>query len=334
MGRRGDPARPGKPGLALTLPFASIIRSHYSQTTVRSVIEVERQRTAQPMPADSGAEAIPVRVRPSTPDPRRRLGRHAEARRFLAEHGRNASVTPGVWDGLLNALRHHTIQDTLASLAEWEREVLHLAFLEGRTNREIAAILSISRSTVRRRIVVGLASLDDQLRRVGAKASAVLLLLLASAIARARVAARPISTLTESPAANVVLSTVAGAAVAAVVVGAIASNQAATERDHGPAPSATQVTAGAPLMISAQVVHDSRTGGGPPASTQETPDRARSAVGASPDTKGAVDPGCDGKPTNAPATTPVGPRTAHGKGLSPVTHPVAGGCGPHGVEGP
>jgi hypothetical protein len=298
---------------------------------VRSVIDVERQRTAQPVPIGVGTEATPVRGRRSTPDPRRRLGRYAEARRFLAEHGRNASVAPGVWDGLLNALRSHTIQDTLASLAAWEREVLHLAFLEGRTNREIAAILHISRSTVRRRIVLGLANLDDQLRRVGTKASAILVLLLAPALSRARIAGHAVSALRASPAGSVVFATVAGAAVGAVVVGAIAGNQGVTARD-GPAASSTHVTAGAPL-VSVELRQDSPTGVGPPASTQGSSAGAGPA-GASANTNGLLDPGCDGNPTSAPATTPVGPRTAHGQGLSPVTHPLAGGCGPHGVEGP
>ncbi|HET7338890.1 MAG TPA: sigma-70 family RNA polymerase sigma factor [Candidatus Dormibacteraeota bacterium] len=301
---------------------------------MRSVIHVERRRTAQGVSAPAELEAISARVPRSGTDPRRRFGSHAEARRFLAEHGRIASITPGVWDGLLNALRNHTIQDTLASLATWEREVLHLAFLEGRTNREIAAILSISRSTVRRRIVLGLATLDDQLRRAGTKASAVLLLVLASTLARTRLFARPFSALTQSPAANVVLTTVAGAAVGAVVVGVIVGNQAAVPRDHGPATSGTQVTAGAPLVVSAQVAPASTTGGGPFTLAHPTSAGAGAAVAQSSNAKATVDPGCDGNPTSAPPTTPVGPRDAHGQGLSPVTHPTAGGCGPHGTEGP
>lgn len=294
------------------------------------MIDFERQGAAPQVPAGVAAEAIPLRRRRSTPDPRRRLGRHAEARRFLAEHGRNASVTPGVWDGLLNALRSHAIQDTLASLATWEREVLHLAFLEGRTNREIAAILSISRSTVRRRIVLGLASLDDQLRRVGTKASAILLALSASALARARLAGHAVTALRASPAGSVVLATVAGAAVGAVVVGSIAGNQGVTAREPGPARSATQVTAGAPLVGALQLPEGSSALAGPFVLTHGNSAPPGSTAGTSPKANGQLDPGCDGNPTNAPPTTPVGPRTVHG--VAPVTHPAAGGCGPHGVE--
>jgi sigma-70-like protein len=235
---------------------------------------------------------------------------------------------------LLNALRSHTIQDALASLGAWERQVLHLAFLEGRTNREIAAILHISRSTVRRRIVLGLANLDEQLRRAGTKASAILLLAAASALARVRIAGHAVSALRASPAGSVVLATFAGAAVGAVVVGAIAGNQGVTAGDQGPAGSSTHVTAGAPLEVSVRLRQDSTTGGGPTALTHQKSAGPGSAAGTPTGTNGALDPGCDGNPTNAPAATPVGPRTAHGQGLSPVTHPLAGGCGPNGIERP
>jgi Sigma-70, region 4 len=277
---------------------------------VRSVIEAERQRTGQSGPAD----------------PRRRLGRHAEARRFLTEDGSVASAEPGVWDGLLTALRRHTIHASLAALAASQRQVLHMAYLEGRTNREIAAILSISRSTVRRRIVLGLANLDGQIRRVGTRASAVLLLFFAFAAARV---GRSVSTVRAMPAGNVILTTAAGAAAGVVVFGAIVgSNPGAAAGDRGPARSLPQIAAGAPLEILAPAPPTSATGGGPPS---VLPNRT-TGVGASAPTSGALDPGCDGKPTNAPPATPVGPRTTHGRGASPVTHPSAGGCGPLGVE--
>jgi sigma-70-like protein len=277
---------------------------------VRSVIEAERQRTGQSGPAD----------------PRRRLGSHAEARRFLTEDGGLAAVESGVWDGLLTALRRHTIQATLASLAASHRQVLHLAYLEGRTNREIAAILSISRSTVRRRIVLALANLDGQIRRVGTRASAVLLLFLAFAAARA---GRSVSTVRALPAGNVVLTAAAGAAAGVVIFGAIASNPGAAAGERGPARSLPQVTAGAPLEVLAPAPPPTSTtgGGGPSEQAGKT-----TGVGATVPTSSSLDPGCDGKPTNAPPATPVGPRTTHGHGASPVTHPGPGGCGPHGVE--
>jgi len=274
---------------------------------MRSVLEVERQRTR------------------ALADPRRRFGQHAEARRFLAEDLGPDAVTPGVWDGLLTALRQHTIQASLASLAAAQRQLLHMAFLEGRTNREIAAILSISRSTVRRRIVLALADLDDQIRRAGTWASTLLLLLFGWVVLRGRIVMRPVSALRAMPAGNVILTTAAGAAAGAVVFGAIATNQGAAAGDRGSTGS-QQVTAGAPLLFTGPATLDSTTGGGP----TRVPHRSssRPADGTSSGSS-ALDPGCDGKPTNAPPATPVGPRTTHG---SPVTHPQAGGCGPHGVE--
>lgn len=301
---------------------------------MRSVIHVERRRTAPGEPVPVDAEAIPARAPRSIADPRRRLGRHSEARRFLAEHGANGAVTPGVWDGLLNALRYHTIQDTLASLAAWERQVLHLAFVEGRTNREIAAILAISRSTVRRRMVLALANLDEQIQRAGTKASAVLLLLFASALAGARAVARPVSAIRDSPAGNLILTTAAGAAAGALVVSAIATTPAPAAGDHATARSLPQVTAGAPLVASAPVASIPAT---VPANLSQLPHGTASSTTTGPATATqpkilALDSGCDGNPTNAPPATPVGPRGQHPG--APVTHPGPGGCGPHGTEGP
>jgi hypothetical protein len=241
------------------------------------------------------------------------------------------SAKPGVWDGLLTALHRHTIHASLAALAASQRQVLHMAYLEGRTNREIAAILSISRSTVRRRIVLALANLDNEIRQVGSRASAVLLLLLAFAAARAQVVGRSVSALRATPAGNVILATAAGAATGAVVFAAIVSNQAAPAGAHGPTRSVTQVTAGAPLVIFAPPA--STTGGGSPSALPHgnTPITG-TATGTSAPANGSIRHGCGGNPTSAPPTTPVGPRTAPGHGASPVTHPGPGGCGPDAGE--
>jgi hypothetical protein len=267
-------------------------------------------------------------------DPRRRFGRHAEARRLLTDEAGQTSTEPGVWDGLLTALRRHTIQASLASLAASERQVLHMAYLEGRTNREIATILSISRSTVRRRIVLGLANLDSQIRRAGTWASTVLLLLLASGVARARIVGRPVSALRATPAGNVILTTAAVAVSGAVVFGAIVTNQSGAAGDHRPSRSLPKVTAGAPLWVSALPPLTSTTDfGRPSAPPRSNTTSSGTAAGTSHLASSSLDPGCDGNPTNAPPATPVGSRGANGSKQAPVTHPHAGGCGPHGVEG-
>ena len=275
------------------------------------------------------------RQRRPAPDPRRRLGRHAHVRRYLAEDGTvQAAVQPGVWDGLLTALRRHSIQESLAALAAKEREVLHLAFLDGMTNREIAAILSISRSTVRRRMVLALASLDGQIRRAGDGAAALLVLLLGLAVAGGRIATRSAGALRASPAASVMLTTAAGAAAGAVVFGAIVTNQGTAAGVHA-SPVPKVAVAAAPLGVHAPDSTSSSSTSSSSAPTTALHDDAKSA--ASPTTaagpsSGVHDPGCDGKPTNAAPLTPVGPRTVHGAGASPVTHPGKGGCGPHGTE--
>src|SRR5439155_1576805 len=82
--------------------------------------------------------------RPSVIDPRRRLGGHGQARRLLVvDHGA-AAMAQGVWRGLLSALQRHTVQSALVEMTAEERDVLTLAYQEGRTNSEIASVMGVS----------------------------------------------------------------------------------------------------------------------------------------------------------------------------------------------
>jgi DNA-binding CsgD family transcriptional regulator len=283
---------------------------------VRAVIENERlTRSGQP-----------------AADPRRRHGRHAEARRLLAGGGWPASVGFGVWDGLLSALHLHTIQTTLAALREREREVLRMAYLEGRSNREIAAILSVSPATARRRISSALAVVEAQIRRTGTRVSAILVLLGLWAAGHARAVGRSVSALRATPAGNVVLLTTAGAAASVVVAGAVIANPGAAG-DRSTGRTSTTVTAGAPFLLWAPSSDQPSTGTS--VTSPGTTGREKgngTAAGTSGSANGALDPGCDGNPTNAPPVTPVGPRGSHPAPGSPVSHPGRGGCGPHGTE--
>src|SRR5450759_5505455 len=64
----------------------------------------------------------------------------------------------------------------MTELSGDERRVITLAYLEGRTNREIAAILGVSVSTVRRRLWVALERLDAYISRTRTWLSAIVLL--------------------------------------------------------------------------------------------------------------------------------------------------------------
>ncbi len=78
--------------------------------------------------------------RGSVIDPRRRLGGHGQARRLLVSDHGAAAMAQGVWRGLLSALQRHTVQSALVEMTAEERDVLTLAYQEGRTNSETARL--------------------------------------------------------------------------------------------------------------------------------------------------------------------------------------------------
>jgi hypothetical protein len=293
----------------------------YSHETVRAVIDVDRQ--------GRGGTGLP---QPS--DPRRRRGRHAEARRLLAQDGGPASALPGVWTGLLTALRRHTIQSSLAALDEGQRHLLRMAYVEGRSNREIAATLSVSASTARRRISAALARVEEQLRRTGTLVSTILLALLAFPAGRARVIGRSIDAFRATPAGNAVLVAGAGVAATAVVVGAVLTSQGTAAGDRASSGPLTNVTTRAAmgLVPLAQLLPPTDTISTSTAPPGHATGSDGAAAGPSGKVSGSLDPGCDGNPTSAAPVIPVGPRGKHPTTVAPVTHPAAGGCGPNGAE--
>src|SRR4029077_2250735 len=100
-------------------------------------------------------------------DPRRRFGRHGRTRELLVVERPAQHEASERWQTLAAALQRQTVRDGLARLGAAERRSITLASLEGRTNREIAAMLEVSVSTVRRRLLLALEHLDTFLRRSG-----------------------------------------------------------------------------------------------------------------------------------------------------------------------
>lgn len=119
-------------------------------------------------------------IHPFAIDPRR-LGGRGHARRVLGQDGRLAPDATGGWRELVSALQRHTLHNALIHLSAEERQVVTLAYLQGRTNRQIAALLGVSVSTVRRRLWLALEHLDEYVRRTGRWISLILLLSLAHA---------------------------------------------------------------------------------------------------------------------------------------------------------
>ena len=264
-------------------------------------------------------------------DPRRRRGHHGHAKQLLADDHRASQDAPGEWQALASALDRHTVRGGMTELSPEERSVITLAYLEGRSNREIASIMGLSVSTVRRRLWIALKRLDAYISRTGTWLSALMLLGVGYAIARFHKLERAAN----ADWTHKVASTVAVATVTAVTIGLTAvtpdSRGSTVASTPAPAPMiAASPGVGLPaspaLLSSLDSAHtstmlpaDRSTGAGgavrvkprPPANETQPVTRSHHP-----------NRGCHGNPTSAPPPVPVG-RHANG---SPVTHPSAGGC--------
>jgi RNA polymerase sigma factor (sigma-70 family) len=171
-------------------------------------------------------------------DPRRRLGSHGGARRLLAGDHRLANAAPGAWRELVSALQRHTMHSGLAQLSAEERQVITLAYLEGRTNRQIAAVLGVSVSTVRRRLWAALERLDDYARRTGTWVSSALLFGLAYVVDRTARQGRVANAVSSADWPHRLAATLAAGSVTVVAVGLVAASPD-TSTYKQPSPPAT-----------------------------------------------------------------------------------------------
>lgn len=262
-------------------------------------------------------------------DPRRRFGDHGRTRELLVDR----PLRPGAserWQMLAAALHRHSVRGGLSELSSEERLVITLAYLEGRTNREIAATLGVSVATVRRRLWVALEHLDAYLGRTGTWLSAFILGVLTYAVVHLTRLGRWVSTAAGSTdKAQRLAATLTAGAVTAAALGMVVftsdSVMPGKPSAVGTAPLTFQTAAGAQPSnpIGSQTV--------PPSSAR--PDGVPlGAATTIPDSEGMLptpgvhhNNGCDGNPTSAPPPVPVGSRTGHPTG-APVTHPMAGGC--------
>jgi predicted DNA-binding protein (UPF0251 family) len=263
-------------------------------------------------------------------DPRRRLGRHGHVKQLLADGTQKGSA--GEWQAMASALDRHTIRGGMAELSAEERRVVTLAYLEGRTNREIAAILGVSVSTVKRRLWVALKQLDAYVSRTRTWLSAIVLVGAGYLVAQAHRLDRFVSV--DWP--QKVASTVAISAVAAAAVTLTAMIPDTDGATRWSAPPKAPMLAGAPatglpsspawrsipgfVETASLLAADRPVVANPTSTVHSTP---ASAPTTAPSTKGHhSNRGCDGNPTSAPPPVPV---RSHSHG-SPVTHPSAGGC--------
>lgn len=218
----------------------------------------------------------------------------------------------------------------MTELSAEERRVITLAYLEGRTNREIAAILGVSVSTVRRRLWVALKRLDAYVSRTRTWLSAVVLLGAGYLIARAH----KIERIANADWTQKVASTLAVGAVTAAAIGLTAVIPDSTGSIRSSTPPAAPIIAAAPgvgLPSSPALLSNSDAAQAPRMAPADLLTGAGPTVSVIPPAPAAQPPStgahhanrvCDGNPTSAAPPVPVG-RHAHG---SPVTHPSAGGC--------
>ena len=196
--------------------------------------------SADPLPNDAMRSWLARGIHTFGIDPRR-LGGRGEARRVLGEDRRSAVPTAGAWRELASALQRHTLHNALTRLSAAERQVVTLAYLEGRTNRQIAATLGVSVSTVRRRLWLGLEHLDESVRRTGTWVSSILLLGLVYLIDRSARLGRFANTAGATDWTHRLAATVAVGAVTAAGISLLAINLHSSNANHASPPATARL---------------------------------------------------------------------------------------------
>lgn len=259
-------------------------------------------------------------------DRRRRFGGHGRTKKLLVVDPSTKSNGSERWHSTTSALQRHTVGGALSEMEPEHRRVIALAYLEGRTNREIAATLGVSVATARRRLLAALEKLEAIVSAAGAWLVAVLMgfgLFLLTRLAK----------LTDSAdKAQRVAAAVTVGAVAAAAVGVVTLIPQATKPHHSVPLTSSAPSGAGPIVLTPGIAgiggagstglttgdHDNMAGS-KKASHEVTPvpdDQTESGGGPGSN-------GCHGNPTGAPPATPV---KRHGHLGPPVDPPGKGGC--------
>jgi sigma-70-like protein len=238
----------------------------------------------------------------------RRSGVRRNTRRVLGDDP--SSV--GGWQGLASALQRHTLHDALIRLDPEERRIVTLAYLQGRTNRQIAATLGIPVSAVGRRLSAALDHLDAFVRRTGTWTAGILLLGLSYISLRA---ARLGQSIASADWPEKAAASVAAVAVAAVSLGLVTGDL------HSASPPRATTSNGINLVVTPwNFTRDPRivpVSSIPTESNAKVVAKNKTTTSAAP--AAAINRGCHGRPTDVPTTGPDKPEGA-------VVHLPAGGC--------
>lgn len=259
-------------------------------------------------------------------DRRRRYGGHGNTRKLLVVDPLARPANSEHWQSMTAALQRHTISGALSELEPEHRRVIQLAYLEGQSNRQIAATMGVSVTTVKRRLLKALERLELFISAAGAWLAAIM-------VAFGAYLATKVARVVGPEDTQRVASAAAAVTLAAAAVGIVTFMPDSASPGHAPA------TFNAPLTTGHTLPAADIQSGGPAVPTQDQPvtsnghvkgssgqsdtNNAQAAGGGSSASPGSN--GCHGNPTGAPPHTPVGPRTGHGAG-PPVNPPGKGGC--------
>ena len=108
-------------------------------------------------------------------DRRRRFGGHGKTRKLLVVDPAARPNASERWHSTTSALQRHTVSGAMSELEPEHRRVITLAYLEGQTNRQIAATLGVSVTTARRRLWAALERLEMYVSAAGAWLAALLI---------------------------------------------------------------------------------------------------------------------------------------------------------------
>src|SRR5713226_3008183 len=253
-------------------------------------------------------------------DRRRRFGRHGRTRKLLVVDPAARPNASDGWHSTTSALQRHTVGGALSELDPQHRRVITLAYLEGQSNRQIAATLGVSVTTARRRLWKALERLEMYVSAAGAWLAALLVGFSVYVLSRlARV-------VESTDTAQRVAATVTVGVLAAAAVGVI------TVIPSTSAPLRALPNAAAPVVVGLQVIVPTVSISAP-LGIEQAPDQqvlgnAKKHIAdaiVAPATGGDQSSnGCHGNLTGAPPVVPVGTRGAHPAG--PPVNPLTGGC--------
>jgi predicted DNA-binding protein (UPF0251 family) len=219
----------------------------------------------------------------------------------------------------------------MTELSPEERRVVMLAYLEGRTNSEIAAALDVSVGTVRRRLRAALKQIDTYLTRTGTWVFAILVLGAGYVVGAAARLGRSANAIGSADWAYKLVSATAVSAVTAAAIGVAAVSPDSTSPRNPSTPATAQVIA-SPPSASAPVSPGQRSESDPQTGTIVVMSDRSHGLGPSVNailhraTKVLhANHGCGSKSINAPPRVPVRSHRSHPKGPA-VSHPTAGGC--------